>query len=77
MGISNIGGLILNFGKGRFKERAYPICKSYPHEPDLGLGYISILMHTAYIVRNASDVGRRQYLKTHCLILKWTMLRSY
>ena len=29
----------MSFEKPRFKERAYPICKSYTHEPDLALGY--------------------------------------
>lgn len=30
--------MILNF-KDRFKEQAYPVCKPYPHEPDLELGH--------------------------------------
>ena len=25
--------------KERFKEKALPVCKPYPHEPDIKLGY--------------------------------------
>ena len=29
----------MNVSKERFKERAYPICKPFPHEPDIKIGY--------------------------------------
>lgn len=33
-----IGGLILSF-KERFQGKKYPVCKPYPHEPDIKIGY--------------------------------------
>ena len=32
-----IGGLILNL-KDRFTEKELPVCKPYPHEPDIKIG---------------------------------------
>ena len=33
-----MGGLILSF-KERFKGLLYPVCKPFPHDPDIKLGF--------------------------------------